>query len=136
MTSERVFIDTNVFVYAFGDEDRRRDVARRVVDGGGVISPQVLNELVNVLRARQRKGDVFIARCLDAISSVVEVAPMTAEAQAAAFGLSTRRPIHIYDAMIVATAAEAGCAVLLSEDLGHGEIHLGVRVENPFRIAR
>lgn len=135
MMSERVFIDTNVFVYAFGDDDRRRGVARHVVDGGGMISPQVLNELVNVLRARQRKSDVYIARCLDAIRGAFDVAPMTAEAQSAAFGLSRRHPIHIYDAMIVATAAEAGCTVLLSEDLGHGDSHLGVRVKNPFRTA-
>jgi predicted nucleic acid-binding protein len=135
MTSERAFFDTNVFVYAFGDDDRRRAVARRVVDDGGTISPQVLNELVNVLRARQRKNDLYIARCLDAIRSAFEVMPMTADAQAAAFGLSTRHSIHIYDAMILATAAEAGCTVLLSEDLGHGEHHLGVRVENPFRTA-
>jgi predicted nucleic acid-binding protein len=35
--------------------------------------------------------------------------------------------------MIVATAAEAGCARLVTEDLGHGDSHLGVAIDNPFR---
>ena len=33
--------------------------------------------------------------------------------------------------MIVRSAAEIGCAVLYSEDLGAGQEYSGVRVENP-----
>ena len=35
--------------------------------------------------------------------------------------------------MIVAAAAEAGCAVLYTEDLQHGTRLNGVTIENPFR---
>jgi len=37
------------------------------------------------------------------------------------------------DALIVRCAAVAGCAVLLTEDLQHGRVLDGVRVEDPFR---
>jgi len=41
---------------------------------------------------------------------------------------------HLFwDAMIVRSAAEIGCAVLYSEDLSAGQEYSGVRVENPFR---
>ena len=36
------------------------------------------------------------------------------------------------DALIVRAAASAGCVRLLTEDLNHGQVIDGVRVENPF----
>ncbi|MEJ2080383.1 MAG: PIN domain-containing protein [Acidobacteriota bacterium] len=41
--------------------------------------------------------------------------------------------ISYYDALIVATASLAGCAVVYSEDLSHGQTYGDVRVQNPFR---
>jgi predicted nucleic acid-binding protein len=36
------------------------------------------------------------------------------------------------DALIVRSARAGGCAVLLSEDLQHGQSYEGVRIDNPF----
>ncbi len=49
-----VFFDTNIFVYAFSD-DARRERSQNILSAGGVISVQVVNELVNVLRKKQRR---------------------------------------------------------------------------------
>ena len=38
------------------------------------------------------------------------------------------------DAAILEAARVLGCAVVLSEDLGDGQDHGGVRVENPFKF--
>jgi predicted nucleic acid-binding protein len=43
-----------------------------------------------------------------------------------------RHRVSFWDAMIVATALSGGAEVLLSEDLSHGQVIEGVRVENPF----
>jgi predicted nucleic acid-binding protein len=51
----------------------------------------------------------------------------------AAIGIHRRTGISFWDAMIVRSAAEIGCAVLLSEDLNAGQEYTGVRVENPFQ---
>ena len=45
------FIDTNVLIYAQGTGDKS-EVARTVILTGGVISVQVLNEFVAVLRRK------------------------------------------------------------------------------------
>jgi predicted nucleic acid-binding protein len=37
-----------------------------------------------------------------------------------------------YDSLIIAAAQEAGCNTLYSEDLQHGQIIGGLRIENPF----
>ena len=46
------FFDTNLIIYAFREDDPRCEVARVLLATGGVISVQVLNELVAVLRRK------------------------------------------------------------------------------------
>ena len=50
-----------------------------------------------------------------------------------AIGIHQRTGISFWDAMIVRSAAEMGCAVLYSEDLNAGQDYSGVPVENPFQ---
>lgn len=45
---------------------------------------------------------------------------------------SVDQQISVWDAMIVEAAAVTGCRVLVTEDLHHGQVIRGVRVENPF----
>ena len=51
----------------------------------------------------------------------------------AAIDLSRLHSFSFWDALIVRTAAAAGCGLLLTEDLQHGQVVDGVRIENPFR---
>jgi predicted nucleic acid-binding protein len=38
----------------------------------------------------------------------------------------------VYDGLILAAAVEARCTKLYSEDLQHGQVVEGLRIENPF----
>ncbi len=87
------------------------------------------------MRRKYRRDFADVELGLRYFTALFEVLPMTGRAREMAFDLARERGLRIYDAMILATAAEAGCTVLLSEDLGHRDSHLGVRVENPFRAA-
>jgi predicted nucleic acid-binding protein len=40
-----------------------------------------------------------------------------------------------WDALLVATAAEAGCTIILTEDMSDGAILGGLRIHNPFAAA-
>jgi predicted nucleic acid-binding protein len=40
--------------------------------------------------------------------------------------------LSLWDAMVVVAAEAARCEVLYSEDLSHGQVIRGVRIENPF----
>lgn len=46
--SETVFLDTNVLLYTIGQHDRRTPTAEALVEQGGIISVQALNELAAV----------------------------------------------------------------------------------------
>lgn len=135
MATERVAVDTNILVYAFGAPDPKGERATQALGRCHAVSVQALNEFTDVMRRKYRRDFADVELGLRYFTAFLEVLPMTEQAREMAFDLARGRGLRIYDAMIVATAAEAGCTVLLSEDLGHGESHLGVRVENPFRTA-
>ena len=56
----------------------------------------------------------------------------TAESIVRALEIERRYQLSFWDAMIVQAAASAGCEVLYSEDLSHGQEYQGVLVINPF----
>jgi predicted nucleic acid-binding protein len=51
----------------------------------------------------------------------------------AAIAVSRQQSLSLWDALIVQAAATSGCSVLLTEDLSHGQVFDGLRVESPFR---
>lgn len=137
----RVAIDTNVLVYAQGiHTDLRRDAAVELLGQlpheSPVIPVQVLGELFNVL---VRKGRWSREEAGAAIRSHIRSFPLidtTPSVLLEAAGLSARHGLSIWDAVILSAAAEAGCRLLLSEDMQEGFTWGGVTVTNPFASQR
>jgi predicted nucleic acid-binding protein len=131
--SADIFLDTNVLVYASSQGDHRTSTARQLLLDGGVIGVQVLNEFASVARA---KLGLTWAEVQEAIENIVilcpDPRPLSFETHLHALGLSKRYGFSIWDGLIVAAAAEARCSMLLTEDLQHGQVVEGVRIENPF----
>jgi len=129
----RVFLDTNVLIYAFAENSAKVDVAERLVNDGGVVSVQILNELVNALR---RKFGFDWLRIREIIGSILSTCPnplpLSLETHRAALRISERYGYSVYDGLIIAAAVEGDCTRLYSEDLQHGQIIEGLRIENPF----
>ncbi|GEM70618.1 PIN domain-containing protein [Sphingomonas aquatilis] len=127
------FFDTNVLVYAFGD-DARRSVALRLLDEGCVVSVQSLNELANVLLRKQKRDWPTIGRAVDAIiarSATIVIANL--DLHHLGLRLAERYRLSVYDAMIAAAALTAECDTLYSEDMHDGLVIDGrVRIVNPF----
>lgn len=134
----RVFLDTNVLVYADDlDAGRKRDIARDVlrralVDATGVLSTQVLQEFF-VIATRKLDVDAETARRKLELLAGLDVVRIEADEILAAVDLHRLHGLSLWDALVVRTAATAGCERLLSEDLTHGRVVAGVRIENPFQ---
>jgi predicted nucleic acid-binding protein len=98
-----------------------------------VVSPQVLNEFVNVIaRGRFAAPLGFVAEFVHAARPWCRAETGYAET-VKALQLRERYGFQWYDALIVASAVNAGCAVLLSEDMQHGQTVEGLRIISPFR---
>jgi predicted nucleic acid-binding protein len=126
------FFDSNILIYAYST-DMRRHRALTTIAGGGVISAQVLNEFTNVLRNKQKQDWPVIEAAVQSIRfRFPNIVPLTADTHAAALVLASNHALAFYDALIIASAIEAGCDTLYSEDLQHGRSIGGLSIVNPF----
>ena len=128
------FFDTNILIYAFAADDPRSARAEALIADGGVIGVQVLNEFTNITRRKLRWQWEQIEAAFEVVEELLGPArPLTAAVHARAVVLARDQELSFYDALIVAAALDAGCQVLCSEDLQHGQKFGTLRVENPFR---
>ena len=137
----KLALDTNILAYAEGvngaaKRDTVLELMRTLPQEAVVIPVQVLGELFNVLT---RKAGRPAAEAREALLSwrdtfpVLETAP---EAMLAAADLATDHRLGIWDAVILCVSSQAGCRLLLSEDLQDGFTWGGVTVVDPFASPR
>jgi predicted nucleic acid-binding protein len=139
MSGERVFLDTNVIVYAYDrDAGRKHDLAKSLLIGlwnadGGVVSTQVLQEFfVTVTKKIASPLPPEAAREIIEDLLTWDVVMTDGEAVLAAIDLQISAKISFWDALVVAAAEKGGAEVLLSEDLSDGRKFGDLVVRNPF----
>lgn len=132
-----VAVDSNILAYAEGvngteHQLEAKAILQRLPQHSTFVPVQALGELFRVLVKKKRvaASDAYgtVRRWFDATTPIA-----TTEAViVAALDLAVAHQLQIWDAIILAAAASAGCALLLSEDLQHGFAWGGVTVVNPF----
>ena len=134
MRESKPFIDTNVIVYAFEEGARKQKAALNLLVAGGVTSVQVLNEFASVARRKLGFGWTEIQEAVAGICVLLsDPAPLLLQTHVRAVQVAERFDFSIYDGLIVAAALEAGCSVLYTEDMQHGQKIEGLVINNPFR---
>lgn len=138
--SDRVFLDTNVFVYSLTTSiPAKQVVAIRLIkeaieSGKGTISFQIVQEFFSVAFRRFNppmsliEAEQFLAMPLRPLLVVHSSYSLYSQA----LQLKNRHAISWYDSLIIAAAIESECAVLYSEDLQHGQEFDSLVVRNPF----
>jgi len=133
----RVALDTNILAYAEGVNGAAMkraalELVEKIPEGAALLPVQTLGELFNLL---VRKAGRTPAKARKAILSWRDAFPLietSAEVMLAAADLATDHQLSIWDSVVLSAAAEAGCRLLLSEDLQQGFTWKGVTVTNPF----
>jgi predicted nucleic acid-binding protein len=140
MPDNKVFLDTNIWVYLFAssqnaEDQRKKEIARQLLlDFTHItVSVQVLNELSNVWLKKYHlelgQIEIYLRKILDiaAIRFLDETLTFKALKIAQTYRLS------FYDCLIVASALDAGCSVLFTEDMQDGQwIEERLQLRNPF----
>jgi predicted nucleic acid-binding protein len=136
--SARLFVDTNVLVYAHDrGAGRKHELARELIERlwrerSGMISTQVLNELyVNVRRKAAAPISAGEARKLIQDYLTWEVVINDGASVLRALEIEERYGLSYWDALIVQAAELSGAAVLYSEDLSTGQRYGSVEVVDP-----
>ncbi|HUH63357.1 MAG TPA: PIN domain-containing protein [Terracidiphilus sp.] len=125
-----------ILAYAEGVNGHPSRIAARAVldrlSADSVVLPiQTLGELFNVLVRRASRSP---SDARDAILGWMNSYAAVETSQAVLLAAADLALNHfsIWDAVIVCAAAEAGCQMLLSEDMQDGFVWKGVTIVNPF----
>jgi len=127
-----VFIDSNVILYLLSADTAKADRAEAMLNKGGIISVQVLNEVTSVCQRKLKMSWEEIDAVLLAVKSACDVVSLTVESHEKAVQIAKRYPLSFYDAHICAAAILSGAKTLLSEDMQSGMRIDGLLVKNPF----
>jgi predicted nucleic acid-binding protein len=139
--SARYFLDTNIFVYSLDVTVpvKARRAATLIRDGlesgNGIVSYQVVQEFFNVAFRRFAKPMSAYAaeEYLNTTFRSLLVVHSSPALFISALQIYAQHHFSWYDSLIVAAAQEAGCSILYSEDMQHGQRVGDLRIENPFR---
>ena len=134
----KVFIDTNILVYAIDKSDlHKQRISRKILlelekNNLGVISTQVLQELYVTLTKKLHVDPIFSKQIIDQFTNF-EVIQVDAPLILQAIDCSILNQISFWDALIVVAAQTGGCERLLSEDFNHQQTFKNIRVDNIFK---
>ncbi len=141
----RIAFDTNILAYIAG-VDRHADDRPKIESSRGLL--RALRERATLVAPVQALGELFVvlmrsgAARSEARETVLRVAQAfgAADSNSSAFlsalDLAAAHQLQFWDALILNAAAEAGCSLLLSEDMSSGFAWRGTVVVDPFAQAR
>jgi predicted nucleic acid-binding protein len=135
--SARFTLDTNILIYSVDTRDAaRQEAAIGVMDNAAdvncVLTLQSLSEFYSVVT---RKRIMPVGHAADLVRqwlSLFAAVPVSASAIRTALDHATTGRASYWDALLVATAAEAGCNLVLTEDMADGATLAGIEIHNPF----
>jgi predicted nucleic acid-binding protein len=133
----RFTLDTSILIYSVDTRDAARHkvaiaIMDKTVDADCVLTLQSLSEFYSVVT---RKRIMPAGRAADLVRqwlSLFAAVPVSASAIRTALDHAATRRASYWDALLVATASQAGCNLVLTEDMADGSLLGGVRIHNPF----
>ena len=134
MIMTKIALDTNILIYSHDKSDmRKQDIARTLLDLSPLISTQTISEYINVLKRKMTIAkDELIALCMENLYDCTIHTVNIYTLKLARYFVQCY-DLQIFDSIIVASAIEANCNILYSEDMHHGlEINGCMKILNPF----
>jgi predicted nucleic acid-binding protein len=133
----RIALDTNVLACAEGvNGASMRKVALELVESlpheAVVLPVQTLGELFQVLVRKAGRSTAEARAAVLSWRETFSLIETSATAMLSALDLVVHHQLGLWDAVVLSAAAEADCALLLSEDLHNGFVWQGVTIVNPF----
>lgn len=138
--SVKYFIDTNIFVYSFDDQQpekqqRSQALIKQALEiGSGIISTQVIQEFLNVATQKftvplaMADAQAYLRLVLNPLCQVTPNLSL----YESCLDIQAETRYSFYDSLIIAAAIQGGCHILYSEDLQDGQQVRNVKIVNPY----
>lgn len=135
MSAERFFVDSNLWLYTFmrDDEEKEAVAVELIGDPTTVLSTQVVNEIcVNLIR-KADYSEAEIQQTVENLYANYEIVRVDKQDIVKASQLRAQARLSYWDSLVVATAINAGCTLVYSEDMQHNQVIEKTRIVNPFK---
>ncbi len=130
---DEVFIDINVVVYSFDKDASKKTKAIEIIEQQPVISSQVIIESLNVCIKKLKLPKEVAFKNGMYLMQYCQYRTIETTTFIKAFDIAERYGYSHLDSLIIATAFEANCKILYSEDMQHNQIiDKKLRIINPF----
>jgi len=138
--NDRVFLDTNILVYAYDQHDPQRQTKAQGLLTDGIkqenlfLSVQVLGEFFNVV-TRHIPQPMSPSEAKEIINTlnILPIQEIDMTMVKRAIDTHEMYRISYWDSLIVSAAERTGCRIILSEDLSDGQTYHDIQVNNPFK---
>jgi len=133
MLAERIFLDSNVMIYAYFKQDKKKQrISKQLISQNAIISTQVLQELSNTLHRKMGVYYSIVCSILQECLKNCDLNTNTSDTVFLALDIAERYGFSFYDSLIVAAALESKCTTLYSEDMQHNQHIETITIKNPF----
>ena len=133
MTMNNIFIDSNIILYLLDTDAKKQSIAQEILNHKPFVSPQVLTEVANVCKRRFRYTKTQVLNLWTDLLTDCILIQTSQDTFHKAIALSRQYDFQIFDSLIVASALNAGCDKLYSEDMQHKMIiENRLTIINPF----
>ena len=132
---DKIFIDTNILLYAYSTEKNKQEIAQNIINTNNniYISKQVINETINILIKKFKLNIKDIINVVKELEKEFIILDFDIQTQLNALKLKQNYNLQFYDALIVSTALENSCTILYSEDMQDKlVIEKKLKIINPF----
>jgi predicted nucleic acid-binding protein len=134
MSDSIIFLDSNVLLYAFGNDAQRKNAAKDLLRMKPIISTQVMNEVISILYRKFGFSDDEIKNIYDFMMSNMTIRVIDPASINRAIRLKEKHKYSYWDSLIIASALANECSILYSEDLQDGQnIENKLFIINPFK---
>lgn len=132
--TDKLTLDTNILIYAFGKEDDiRKLIAKEIITKCNIISLQVVNETVYVLLKKFKFKLPEVDPVINFMRQNFIISDLNIRTLDQTIKISANYGFSFWDSMMLASALENHCSILYSEDMQHNQIIEGrLQIINPF----
>lgn len=136
--TERFSLDSNVLIYSVdaaspGRHRRAVDIVEAAIRRDCILTLQALVEFYHAATRKRYVTPSEAAAKVEELGTVFPVAAAEYGDVLSALPATVAARSSMWDALLLATVEQAGCTLLLSEDMGDGARYGAVTVVNPFR---
>ncbi len=136
MPDKKIFIDSNILIYALSQENslsHKKQIAVDLLCQYPILSTQIINECSNVLRRKFNWDYQEIQETLEFTLKITTLSDVTLSSIQQAWLIGKKYHYSYFDSIILASALEMQCEILYSEDMQQEQlIENTLKIINPF----